>query len=102
MVKGITISAPGFYGPQGRYVRLKPIDMDLNRKIEEFRYNGEKITNFEMESSAVAGLGRMLGHKAITICLIIAGRISKDMNTNYKGSMEGLVETVLKRLVGKK
>ena len=55
-----------------------------------------------MESSAVAGLGRMLGHKAITICLIIAGRISKDMNTNYKGSMEGLVETVLKRLVGKK
>jgi phosphorylase family protein len=102
MVKGITISAPGFYGPQGRYVRLKPIDMDMNRKIEEFRYNGEKITNFEMESSAVAGLGRMLGHKAITICLIIAGRISKDMNTNYKGSMEGLVETVLKRLVGKK
>ena len=76
--------------------------MDLNRKIEEFRYNGEKITNFEMESSAVAGLGRMLGHKAITICLIIAGRISKDMNTNYIGSMEGLVETVLKRLVGKK
>ena len=76
--------------------------MHLNRKIEEFRYNGEKITNFEMESSAVAGLGRMLGHKAITICLIIAGRISKDMNTNYKGSMEGLVETVLKRLVGKK
>ena len=76
--------------------------MDLNRKIEEFRYNGEKITNFEMESSAVSGLGRMLGHKAITICLIIAGRISKDMNTNYKGSMEGLVETVLKRLVGKK
>ena len=76
--------------------------MDLNRKIEEFRYNGEKITNFEMESSAVAGLGRMLGHKAITICLIIAGRISKDMNTNYKGSMEGLVETVLKRLVDKK
>lgn len=101
MVKGITISAPGFYGPQGRYVRLKPIDLDLNRKIEAFEYNGEKIMNFEMESSALAGLGRMLGHKAITICLIIAGRVSKEMNTEYKGSMEGLIKTVLERLTAK-
>ncbi len=99
MVKGITISAPGFYGPQGRYVRLKPIDENLNKKIEAFHYNGEKITNFEMESSALAGLSKLLGHKAITICLIIAGRVSKEMNTEYKGSMEGLVKTILDRLV---
>lgn len=99
MFKGVTISAPGFYGPQGRHVRLKPIDEKLNQKIEAFRYNDEKIANFEMESSAVAGLGKMLGHKAITICLIIAGRVSKEMNTEYKGSMEGLVATVLDRLV---
>lgn len=99
MVKGVTISAPGFYGPQGRYVRLKPVDEDLNRKIEAFEYGGEKIMNFEMESSALAGLGKMLGHRAITICLIIAGRVSKEMNTDYKGSMEGLVATVLDRLV---
>lgn len=99
MFKGITISAPGFYGPQGRYVRLKPIDENLNRKIETFRYNGEIIANFEMESSALAGLAKLLGHKAVTICLIIAGRVSKEMNTEYKGSMEGLVKTVLDRLV---
>ena len=99
MVKGVTISAPGFYGPQGRYVRLKPVDEDLNRKIEAFEYGGEKIMNFEMESSALAGLGKMLGHRAVTICLIIAGRVSKEMNTDYKGSMEGLVATVLDRLV---
>lgn len=99
MFKGITISAPGFYGPQGRYVRLKPIDENLNSKIEAFRYKDEMIANFEMESSALAGLGKMLGHKAVTICLIIAGRVSKEMNTEYKGSMEGLVKTVLDRLV---
>ena len=91
MVKGVTISAPGFYGPQGRYVRLKPVDEELNRKIEAFEYGGEKIMNFEMESSALAGLGKMLGHRAVTICLIIAGRVSKEMNTDYKGSMDFFV-----------
>lgn len=99
MVKGVTISAPGFYGPQGRYVRLKPIDMELNRKIEAFEYNGEKITNFEMESSALAGLARLLGHRATTVCLIIAGRVAQNMNTDYKGSMEGLIKVVLDRLM---
>ncbi len=97
MIKGITISAPGFYGPQGRYVRLKPYDIELNKKIESFSYNGQRITNFEMESSALAGLGQLLGHKAMTVCLIIAGRVSKDMNTNYKGSMGNLIKTVLNR-----
>lgn len=98
MVKGVTISAPGFYGPQGRYVRIPLADEKLNEKIMTFDYHGEKITNFEMESSAVAGLSKLLGHKAMTVCCIIAGRVNKDMNTEYKGSMEGLVQTVLERL----
>lgn len=98
MVKGITISAPGFYGPQGRYVRAKPIDIDLNSKIMSFNYKGRVITNFEMESSALAGMSALLGHKAMTVCAIIAGRVSKNMNTEYKGSMEELVKIVLDRI----
>lgn len=98
MVKGVTISAPGFYGPQGRYVRLKPKDMELNEKIRSFRYGDEMITNFEMESSALAGLGKALGHKAMTVCAIIAGRVHKNMNTEYKGSIEELVKIVLERI----
>ncbi len=98
MVKGVTISAPGFYGPQGRYVRLAPADMHLNEKIMSFRYGDEMITNFEMESSALAGLGGALGHKAMTVCAIIAGRVHKNMNTEYKGSVEGLIKIVLERI----
>lgn len=98
MIKGVTISAPGFYGPQGRYVRLKPNDIDLNEKIRSFRYGEEMITNFEMESSALAGLGKALGHRAMTICAIIAGRVHKNMNTEYKGSIEGLIRVVLDRI----
>ncbi|MBO7636483.1 MAG: nucleoside phosphorylase [Paludibacteraceae bacterium] len=98
MVMGVTISAPGFYGPQGRYVRIPLADPSLNEKIESFDYHGEKITNFEMESSAVAGLAKLLGHKAVTICNIIAGRVDKTMNTEYKGSMEDLIKIVLTRL----
>jgi uridine phosphorylase len=97
--KGVTISAPGFYAPQGRWVRLQPQDPELNAKIRTFDYNGEKITNYEMESSAVAGLSRLLGHRAMTVCCIIAGRTSGDMNTEYHGTMEKLVETVLQRLM---
>lgn len=98
MVMGVTISAPGFYGPQGRYVRIPLADPDLNAKIMSFDYNGEKITNFEMESSALAGLSKLLGHKAMTVCCIIAGRVDKSMNTEYKGSIEALVEKVLERI----
>ncbi len=98
MIKGITISAPGFYGPQGRYVRIPLADPALNEKIISFDYQGEKITNFEMESSALAGLSLLLGHKAMTVCCIIAGRVDKNMNTEYKGSMEGLIQTVLERV----
>ena len=98
MIKGITISAPGFYGPQGRYVRAELAFPDLNEKIISFRYNDELITNFEMESSALAGLGELLGHRAMTVCAIIAGRVSHNMNTNYKGSIEELIKTVLDRI----
>ena len=98
MVQGITIAAPGFYGPQGRYVRARPADLDLNSKIQSFEYNGWQITNFEMESSALAGLSALLGHKAMTVCAIIAGRVSHNMNNEYKGSIEGLIQIVLDRI----
>ena len=98
MVQGITIAAPGFYGPQGRYVRARPADLDLNSKIQSFEYNGWQITNFEMESSALAGISALLGHKAMTVCAIIAGRVSHNMNTEYKGSIEGLIQIVLDRI----
>ncbi|MDL2262687.1 nucleoside phosphorylase [Bacteroidales bacterium OttesenSCG-928-I21] len=98
MIRGVTISANGFYGPQGREVRLKLADPRLNEKIENFRYNNYKITNFEMESSAVAGLSRMLGHKAMTVCVIIANRLAKSANVNYQRSIENLIETVLERI----
>ncbi|MCQ2225040.1 MAG: nucleoside phosphorylase [Paludibacteraceae bacterium] len=99
MVMGVTISSPGFYGPQGRYVRVPLADPKLNEKIISFDYQGEKITNYEMESSALAGMAKLLGHKAMTVCCIIAGRVDNSMNTSYKGSMEGLVKTVLERIL---
>lgn len=98
MVKGITITAPGFYGPQGRKLRLSPVDPDLNEKIESFSYKGEKITNFEMESAGVIGMANMFGHRATCVCDIIAGRVDNSMNTQYQGSMEKLVKSVLERL----
>ena len=76
MIKGITISAPGFYGPQGRYVRALPADTRLNEKIMSFDWHGERITNYEMESSMLAGMAHLLGHRAMTVCAIIAGRVS--------------------------
>lgn len=97
-VEGITISAPGFYAPQGRSLRLATADPMLNEKIESFEYQGRRITNFEMESSALAGLSLLMGHRATTICTVIAQRIAKDMNTDYKPFMERLVDMVLDRL----
>ena len=98
IIRGVTIAANGFYGPQGRELRLPLADPQLNGKIEAFDYNGQKITNFEMESSSLAGLAALMGHRAMTVCCIIAGRVDKDMNTNYKGSLMGLIETVLERI----
>lgn len=98
IIRGVTIAANGFYGPQGRELRLPLADPKLNEKIEAFDYNGRQITNFEMESSSLAGLAALMGHRAMTVCCIIAGRIDKNMNTNYKGSLTGLIETVLDRI----
>jgi len=95
---GTTIAANGFYGPQGRELRLSLSDPLLNQKIEAFEYEGRKITNYEMESSALAGLSALMGHKAMTVCCIIAGRIDKSMNTNYQDSLPGLIEKVLERI----
>ena len=98
MVRGITIAGNGFYGPQGRDVRISPADPQQNAKIETFEYDGLHVTNFEMESSAVAGLGKLMGHKATTVCLIIANRIAKEMNTGYKNTIDELIKTVLDRI----
>ena len=98
ILRGVTIAANGFYGPQGRKLRLPLADPELNRKIEAFEHAGRRITNFEMESSALAGLAALMGHRAMTVCCVIAGRVDQRMNTAYKGSMEGLIQTVLDRI----
>jgi uridine phosphorylase len=95
---GVTISAPGFYGPQGRELRLKIVDPLINDKIEAFRFNHQRITNYEMECSAIYGLSKLLGHKALTVCIIIANRVSKKANEDYKPVMINLVQKVLERI----
>lgn len=98
MVRGNTIASSGFYGPQGRRLRIPLQDENLNAKIESFCYRGARITNFEMESSALAGLAGMLGHKALTVCLVIANRVGKRFIGDYKPKMAELVRTVLERI----
>ena len=98
MVRGVTISAGGFYGPQGRVLRLPLADPQQNEKIESFRHGNLCITNFEMESSALAGLAKLLGHKATTVCMVIANRYAKEMNTAYKNTIETLIQKVLDRI----
>lgn len=98
MVRGNTISAVGFYGPQGRKLRLPLANPDLNRKIEAFRHKGRKITNYEMESAPLQGLGKLMGHKAMTVCCIIANRFNEEANPNYKNGVKDLVRTVLERI----
>ncbi|WP_300104715.1 nucleoside phosphorylase [uncultured Alistipes sp.] len=96
--EGITIAAPGFYAPQGRWVRLEPQDPGLNEKIESFDYRGRRITNFEMESSALAGLAALMGHRAATVCTIIAQRIALDACTDYKPFVKRMIRTALDKL----
>ena len=96
--EGITIAAPGFYAPQGRWVRVAPHDKDLNRKIEEFKYGERRITNFEMEGSALAGLAALMGHRAATICTIIAQRVAKNACTDYKPFVRRMIEMALDKL----
>lgn len=98
IVRGVTIAANGFYGPQGRELRLPLADPELNRKIEAFQYRHYRITNFEMESSSLTGLSALMKHRTLTVCCIIAGRLAQNMNTNYKNSLAGLIEKVLDRI----
>lgn len=98
MVPGVTIAAPGFYGPQGRVLRAGLQDPEQNAKVESFEYRGMKITNFEMEGSALAGLAALLGHNAMTVCMVIANRYAKEMNTDYKPMMTSLIRKVLDRI----
>lgn len=98
MVHGVTIACGGFYGPQGRVLRVPLADPNLNEKIEQFEYKGLRITNFEMESSALSGLGKLMGHKAMTCCMVIANRRALEANTGYKNSIEGLIKLVLERI----
>ncbi len=97
-VKGVTISSPGFYGPQGRMLRLKIVDTDINEKITNFSYQDKKITNYEMESSALYGLSKLLGHNALTVCVIIANRVNGTFLNNYKPVVKNLIEKVLNKI----
>ena len=98
MVRGVTIACGGFFGPQGRELRIPLANPKQNEKVESFEYNGYRITNFEMESSALAGLARLMGHKAVTCCMVIANRRAKNVNANYKNSIDELIKLVLERI----
>lgn len=98
ILRGVTVAANGFYGPQGRELRLGLEDPDLNKKIEAFQWEKYRITNYEMESSSLAGLAALFGHRAMTVCAIIAGRVAENMNTDYKNVVKILLEKVLERI----
>lgn len=98
MLRGYTIACGGFYGPQGRVLRAPIADPEQNEKAERFEYDGMKICNFEMESSALAGLAALLGHRAMTCCMVIANRYAQNMNTEYKHSIDSLIKLVLDRI----
>lgn len=98
MVRGITVACGGFFGPQGRKLRIPLADPHQNEKIESFEYQGRRITNFEMESSALAGLSRLQRHKATTVCMVIANRVAKEANTGYKNQIDDLIKLVLERI----
>jgi uridine phosphorylase len=95
---GISISAPGFYGPQGRRIRLKPLDPELNDKLGSFRYGDLRILNYEMESSALFGLSRLLGHRAVTLCTMIANRATQEFTEDYKAHVNKLIKFTLDQL----
>jgi len=98
MIRGYTVACGGFYGPQGRQLRAEIADPLQNEKIESFEYEGLRICNFEMESSALAGLASILGHRAMTCCMVIANRYAQKMNTEYKNSIDTLIQKVLDRI----
>lgn len=98
MVRGYTISCGGFYGPQGRKIRIPLADPDQNEKVETFEHEGMRVCNFEMESSALAGMASLLGHRAMTCCMVIANRYAQQMNTEYKNTIDTLIQKVLDRI----
>lgn len=98
MVRGITIATGGFFGPQGRELRIPLADPEQNEKIKTFRYKEYRIANFEMESSALAGLAGLMGHKAATVCMVIANRSVKEANTGYRNTIDTLIQLVLDRI----
>ncbi len=98
MIRGITVACGGFYGPQGRQIRMAIEDPNQNEKIESFRYKNLRICNFEMESSALAGLASLLGHEAMTCCMVVANRYAHEMNTNYKNQIDDLITLALDRI----
>ncbi len=98
MVRGVTIACGGFFGPQGRRLRLPLADPELNHKIEQFEYKGLRVSNFEMESSALAGLSTLMGHHAMTCCMVIANRLAGEANAGYKNTIDGLIKTALERI----
>ena len=97
-IKGITVTAPGFYAPQGRELRLKPSIADFNKQLTNFTFGDSRICNFEMETSALYGLGTLLGHHTCTVCLVVANRISKEFSPDYSAPMDQLIEEIVERL----
>jgi uridine phosphorylase len=97
-MQGMTLTASGFYGPQGRVLRLPLHYPDFNRRVESFAFRGNRICNFEMETSALYGLSKMLGHKALTACVIIANRSTKNFSKNYQSAMKKLIKHVLTKI----
>lgn len=98
ITRGITISSPGFYGPQGRRLRLEPFDSEINENLTSFSYRGGRITNYEMESSALYGLAKLLNHRALTICVVIGNRVTGEFLSDYKPAVKSLVHRVLDAL----
>lgn len=98
MVRGVTISCGGFFGPQGRQLRVQLAFPRQNELVESFEFEGQQVTNFEMEGSALAGLSALMGHKAVTVCLVIANRRAKEANVDYNAKMKELIQTVLDRI----
>ncbi len=98
MIRGVTVACGGFYGPQGRQLRIPLADPAQNEKLQSFEYGKWRITNFEMESSALAGLARLMGHRATTVCMVIANRFAHEANTGYKNQISDLIRTVLERI----
>lgn len=98
MVDGVTVSAVGFYGPQGRSIRLGLAAPLLNERLSAFEYRGHRITNYEMESAPLAGFARLLGHKAVTVCQVVANRVALAADTDYKNSMPALIQRILERI----